>query len=96
MNFENVAESIDSDVYKRFKEALELGKWPNEQKLTKDQKEICLQAVMLYEAKNQFQENERTGYIDSSKKTSPCGTSDSDSSLESGQPEADIPIRTLH
>ena len=96
MNFEDVAESIDNDVYLRFKEALELGKWPNEQKLTEDQKEICLQAVMLYEAKNQFKENERIGYVDNSKKTSTCSTPDSKSSVETGPSETISPIRILH
>ena len=76
MKFEDAAEAIAPEIYVRFKEALELGKWPDGRVLTKDQKEICLQAVMLYEAKHNLSENQRTGYVDSTKKTSPCGPKD--------------------
>jgi len=74
MNFENVAEAISSDVYEQFKQALELGKWPDGRVMSAAQKEICLQAIMLYEAKHQIDVSERIGYVDSSKKTEPCGT----------------------
>ena len=52
-----------------------------------EQKEICLQAVIVYEAAQNVPENQRTGYVDSTKKTSPCGPKGDDS--------AD-PIRILH
>jgi len=74
MNFEDVAEAINSDVYKQFKQAIELGKWPDGRVLSIAQKEICLQAIMLYEAKHQIAETERVGYVDSTKKTEPCET----------------------
>jgi len=78
MNFEDAAEAINPEVYGRFKLAIELGRWPDGRSLSKDQKEICLQAVMLYEAKHDVDESQRIGYVDSSKKTSPCGPKDSD------------------
>jgi len=78
MNFENVAEAISTDVYEQFKQALELGKWPDGRVMSAAQKEICLQAVMLYEAKHQIDMSERIGYVDSSKKTEPCGTDKDD------------------
>jgi len=74
MNFEDVAEAISPDVYKQFKQAIELGKWPDGRVLSVVQKEICLQAIMLYEAKHQVVETERVGYVDSTKKTEPCET----------------------
>lgn len=74
MKFEDVAEAINSDVYKQFKQAIALGKWPDGRALSMAQKEICLQAVMLYEAKHQIAETERVGYVDSTKKTEPCET----------------------
>ncbi|MFT7185159.1 MAG: hypothetical protein ACI84K_000532 [Pseudohongiellaceae bacterium] len=73
MNFEDVAEAISPDVYKQFKQALELGKWPDGRKLSAAQKEICLQAIMLYEAKHQVADTERVGYVDSPKKKEPRG-----------------------
>ncbi|MFT6028623.1 MAG: hypothetical protein ACI8O8_000348 [Oleiphilaceae bacterium] len=86
MNFEDVAQKISPDVYQRFKEALELGKWPDGRILTKDQKEICLQAIMVYERAQAIPEDQRTGYVDSTKKTSPCGPKDDDAE----------PLRILH
>ena len=74
MNFEDVAEAISPDVYKQFKLAIELGKWPDGRALSVAQKEICLQAIMLYEAKHQVAATERVGYVDSTKKTEPCAT----------------------
>jgi len=79
MSFEDVAKAIDPDIYKRFRQALELGKWPDGRFLTKDQKAICLQAVMLYEAKHNVADAQRLGYVDSTKKTSPCGPKKDDS-----------------
>ncbi len=86
MNFEDVAQQISPDIYQRFKEALELGKWPDGRVLTKEQKEICLQAVIVYEAAQGVPETQRTGYVDSSKKTSPCGPKD----------DGAQPVRILH
>jgi len=74
MSFENTAESIDPEIYARFREALEMGKWQDGRKLSKPQKEICLQAVMLYESKHEFDEDKKVGYVDAKKKTSPCDT----------------------
>tara|TARA_R110001592_G_scaffold337398_1_gene623979 strand:+ start:6100 stop:6363 length:264 start_codon:yes stop_codon:yes gene_type:complete len=86
MNFEDVAEQISPDIYQRFKEALELGKWPDGRLVTKDQKEICLQAIIVYETAQGVPEDQRTGYVDSTKKTSPCGPKDDDAE----------PVRILH
>lgn len=85
MNFEDAAQQISPDIYERFKEALELGKWPDGRVLTKEQKEICLQAIIVYERAKGMPESQRTGYVDSTKKTSPCGPKD----------DAD-PIKILH
>ena len=88
MNFESTAESIPKEIYDQFKKAIELGKWPDGRPLSREQKEICLQTIMLYEAKHGVDEKSRTGYIDTEKKTSPCGPKD-DSEDEST-------IRILH
>jgi hypothetical protein len=68
MNFEDVAQQISPDIYLRFKEALELGKWPDGRILSKEQKEICLQAIIVYEAAQAMPEEQRVGYVDSTKK----------------------------
>ena len=89
MNFEDAAESIPKEIYEKFRLALELGKWPDGRVLNREQKEICLQAVMLYEVKHGISEQDRTGYVDSTKKTSPCGPKNEDADDESA-------IRILH
>mgnify|MGYP000291141076 CR=1 FL=1 len=89
MKFEDVAESISPDVYAQFKQAIELGKWPDGRVLSAEQKEICLQAIMLYEAKHQMEESERIGYVDSKKKTEPCGT-------DKGKDDSVSTIKILH
>ena len=86
MSFENVAQRISPDIYQRFKEALELGRWPDGRNLTKDQKEICLQAVIVYEAAQNVPEEQRVGYVDSTKKKSSSGPKDDDTK----------PIKILH
>ena len=78
MSFEDAAQAINPDIYARFKLAIELGKWPDGRILSKEQKEICLQAIMLYEAKHGLAEEQRIGYVDAKKKTSPCGPKDDD------------------
>ena len=78
MNFEDAAESISPEIYERFKLAVELGKWPDGRLLSQEQKEICLQAMMLFEAKNGLDESDRVGFIDRTKKTSPCGSDKSE------------------
>ncbi len=42
--------------------AIEIGKWPDGRKLTQEQKELCLQAVIAWELQN-LPEEERTGYM---------------------------------
>lgn len=71
MKFEDAAKSIGPEIYKNFKQALELGKWPDGRALSKEQKEICLQAVMLYEVEHDIPEDQRVGYISSTKKKKP-------------------------
>jgi len=68
MNFDDAVKRLDPEIYRRFKTALELGKWPDGQLLSQEQKEICLQAVIMYESEHNIPEEERTGYIDRSKK----------------------------
>lgn len=86
MKFEDVAKQLDPEIYERFKTALELGKWPDGRVLTKEQKEICLQSVMVYEAEHDVPETERVGYIDKTKKKARGGFDDDDVSS----------IRVLH
>lgn len=62
MNFEQLLSSIDPAIYQNLKRAIELGKWPDGRTLTKEQRELCLQAVISYEHNN-LPAEKHTGYI---------------------------------
>ena len=63
MQFDDLINTITPDVYQKLKRAVELGKWPDGVRLTKEQREQCMQAVIAYDAKY-LSEDERIGHID--------------------------------
>lgn len=73
MNFDQVSQNLDPQVYQSLKAAVELGKWPNGQPLSEEQKSICMQAIIVYEAKH-LPPEQRTGYIE--RNTGACGHDD--------------------
>ncbi len=64
MNIEELSSALNPEIYERFKTAIELGKWPNGDILSKEQKQICIQAIIAYEHKH-VKHEERTGYLPS-------------------------------
>lgn len=62
MNFEQLINRIDADTYERLKTAVELGKWPNGERLSPQQRELSMQAVIAYETRH-LPPEQRTGYI---------------------------------
>lgn len=64
--------NITPDIYQNLKRSIELGKWPTGDRLSSEQKQLCLQAVIAYEKKN-LPPEEHTGYIDT-KKHKHCGS----------------------
>ena len=61
-SFIETIENITPEIYQNLKQAVELGKWPDGRKLTREQKETCLGAMIAWELKN-LPEEERTGYM---------------------------------
>ena len=61
-SFNQAIENITPEIYQNLKLAIEIGKWPDGRKLTQEQKELCLQAVIAWELQN-LPEEERTGYM---------------------------------
>lgn len=66
MNFDELAKNMTADVYSRLRESVELGRWPTGVALTKEQKSLCLEAIIKYEVANQVPEHLRTGYLNNS------------------------------
>jgi hypothetical protein len=51
VEIEQIIDGMTEDVYQRLATAVELGKWPDGVALTPEQKENCLQLVMLWQAR---------------------------------------------
>lgn len=51
MNAADLLKTMSPEVYQKLKQAVETGKWLDGTPLDDNQKEICLQAVMLYQSK---------------------------------------------
>ncbi|KGK41268.1 hypothetical protein LH51_15840 [Nitrincola sp. A-D6] len=64
MTFDEMIEAMTVDIYESMKRSVELGKWPNGEKLTQAQREQSLRAVIAYEHKRNLPESERVGFID--------------------------------
>ncbi|SDR96494.1 hypothetical protein SAMN05216271_0841 [Halopseudomonas sabulinigri] len=60
--FIDMLRNITPEVYAALKLAVEIGKWSDGRKLTQEQKELCLQAMIAWEQDN-LPEEERTGYM---------------------------------
>lgn len=63
MNFDELATNMTPDIYSRLREAIELGRWPTGSALTKEQKSLCLEAVIKYEVAQDIPVEQRTGFI---------------------------------
>lgn len=61
-DFAQFSQNLDPEIYQRLKRSLELGKWPDGKPLTQEQKELCMQAIISYEAVH-LEEHERAGYL---------------------------------
>lgn len=61
-SFAELVKNITPDVYESLKLAVEIGKWADGRKLTQEQKELCLQAMIAYETRY-LPEEQRTGYM---------------------------------
>lgn len=78
MNEEFLA-ALDDDLIQRFRTAVEIGKWPDGRALTDDQRQTCMQAIIVYEQAN-LPEHERTGYVPP--KPTACGDSDDEDTVK--------------
>ena len=64
MTYEELIERLDPNVYQNLRQSIELGKWPDGRKLTPQQREMSLEAVIYYENLHGIPEQERVGYLD--------------------------------
>jgi uncharacterized protein YeaC (DUF1315 family) len=67
MNYEELIQAMTPDMHQSLQRAVELGKWPDGRKLTVEQRDICMRAVIAYDYENK-PADERVGFIDRTKK----------------------------
>lgn len=68
MNSQDLIKSMTPDIYQNMRTAIELGKWGDGRKMTPEQREICVEAVIQYEHLHNIPETDRIGYVDMSNK----------------------------
>lgn len=61
-SFVEMIENITPDIYGSLKLAVEIGKWSDGRKLSQEQRELSLQALIAWEVQN-LPEEQRTGYM---------------------------------
>ncbi|WP_409307777.1 YeaC family protein [Pectobacterium sp. B1J-3] len=60
MQLDDLIEVMTPEIYHRLATAVELGKWPDGVALSAEQKENCLQMVMLWQARHNEQAEHMT------------------------------------
>lgn len=69
MDKQAILSALTPEIVDKFRLAISLGKWEDGRKLTQEQRQTCMQAVMVWEHEFLAVE-ERTGYIHRPKKES--------------------------
>ena len=64
MTFDKMINQMTPAIYESLKQAVSLRKWTDGRRLTPEQTELCLEAVMRYEAENNVPEESRVGYLE--------------------------------
>ncbi|AQU82867.1 MAG: DUF1315 family protein [Halomonas sp.] len=64
MTFDRMINQITPAIYESLKQAVSLRKWPDGRRLTPEQTELCLEAVIRYEVENNVPEENRVGYLE--------------------------------
>lgn len=60
MELNDLIDAMTPEIYQRLVTAVELGKWPDGVALTAEQKENCLQMVMMWQARHNEQAEHMT------------------------------------
>ena len=63
MDYQQMIESMTLEIYQNLRTAVETGKWPDGQKLTPDQRQNAMQAIIAW-GQRHLPEQDRIGYID--------------------------------
>lgn len=61
-SFARLIQNITPEIYQSLKTAIETGKWADGRRLTQEQRELSLQALIAYETEH-LPAEERSGYL---------------------------------
>lgn len=64
MNFDRMVAQMTPEMYENFKQAVALRKWPDGRRLSPEQTELCLEAVIKYEVIHDVPADQRVGYLE--------------------------------
>ncbi len=65
-SFEALLAGMTPEIHRSLKTAIELGRWASGERLSRERVELCLQAVIAWDAKH-LPETERVAWIDRSR-----------------------------
>lgn len=74
-SFDDLIASMDQNICDNMRRAIETGKWADGRVLSREQKELCLQAVIAWETQN-LPEEQRSGYMEQACKSGEEKTED--------------------
>lgn len=77
MNYQQLIDNMTPDIHRALRRAVELGKWPDGRVISAEQRSLCMEAVIAWEARH-LPEEQRVGYIDRGSKAEGEMCSDSD------------------
>ena len=63
MDYRQMIDTLSPELYRSLKRAVELGRWPDGQRLTAEQRGNAMQAIIAW-GERHLSETERVGYID--------------------------------
>lgn len=99
MTFEELIASITPETYENLKRAVELGKWPDGTRLTQEQREHCMQAVIAW-GERHLAPAQRVGFIDKGSKAEggQCASSHDhdDDHDDHDDPDSAAPVKFLN
>lgn len=63
MDFEEILQIMTPEVHEGLRSAVETGRWPDGVRLSREQRELCMQAVIAWDARH-LPPEDRVGHID--------------------------------
>jgi uncharacterized protein YeaC (DUF1315 family) len=69
MTVDELIKAMTPDVFQSMKGALELSRWPDGRKMGREQKVLCMEALIRYEEMTDMAADQRIGYMEAACKS---------------------------